>query len=312
MGKENIVTLRYFEDNEHFAELVNGIVFCGEQVINPTNLKNMKRDLSYPWTKKGKEIYRDSVKKYCDEAVVQIYALEHQEYIDYHMVFRNMLAEALEYDRQWQENRKRHKQYKDLKQKDELLSGMKKTDKFVPVITLVVYYGEEKWDAANSLYELLKFGNADERFCNLVENYKIHVFDYHDYDSFEMFCGELKQVFSFLKHSDNLKLLQKHLAEHEEEYYNISEASCELISTITHSKELMRLQASKKEGVDMCKALQELRQEGYNEGKEQGIKNIVTALIEDYLEEGFSKEKIMDKLINKFELTQEQAEAYFN
>lgn len=57
----------------------------------------------------------------------------------------------------------------------------------------------------------------------MVEDYKIHVFDYHDYDDFEMFCGELRQVFSFLKHSTNLKSLQNHLAEHKKEYYNITE-----------------------------------------------------------------------------------------
>ncbi len=85
------------------------------------------------------------------------------------LVIRNMLVEALEYDRQWQENKKEHKKNKDLESGNEYLSGMKKTDKFIPVVTLVVYYGEEKWDASASLHELLDFGDADERVRSLVE-----------------------------------------------------------------------------------------------------------------------------------------------
>lgn len=92
------------------------------------------------------------------------------------------------------------------KENNEYLSGMKKTDKFIPVITLVVYYGEEKWDAAISLHELLEFGDDDERVQSLVENYRIHVFDY------------LEEGFSRDKIIDKLK---KHfeLAEDKAEQY---------------------------------------------------------------------------------------------
>lgn len=303
LGKEDITTLRYFEDSEHFAELVNGIIFDGQTIIEAKKLKDVKRDLLYPKTRKGKEVYRDSVKKYCDEAIVQLYVLEHQEYIDYHMVLRNMLSEALEYDRQWQEIKKEHLKKKDLKEKDEFLSGMKISDRFMPVITLVIYYGEKKWNAPTSLHELMDWGEADEKIKRFVENYHIHVFDYHDYDDFDMFYGELRQVFSFLKYSKDKYLLRKHLAEHEMEYYNISEETCEFISAITHSEELLKLKDDRKEGINMCKALQDIRLEGVEEG--------IQVLITDYLEEGFTKEKIIGKLQKGFHLSLDDAEQYF-
>ena len=48
-------------------------------------------------------------------------------------------------------------------------------------------------------------------------------------------------------------------------------------------------------------------EEGRQEGREEGIQ----ALILDYLEEGFLKEKIITKLQKRFSLTKEQAEEYF-
>ena len=35
---------------------------------------------------------------------------------------------------------------------DEYLSRMKRTDKFTPVITVTVYYGDKPWDGATSLH----------------------------------------------------------------------------------------------------------------------------------------------------------------
>lgn len=51
-------------------------------------------------------------------------------------------------------------------------------------------------------------------------------------------------------------------------------------------------------------------EEGLEEGLEEGRKEGIAALILDNLEEGFSKEKILAKLEQRFFLTKEQAEGY--
>ena len=53
---------------------------------------------------------------------------------------------------------------------------------------------------------------------------------------------------------------------------------------------------------------EEGRKEGLEEGREEGIK----ALIIDNMEDGKSKEEILNKLIKRFNLTQEKAEEYIN
>ena len=47
---------------------------------------------------------------------------------------------------------------------------MKKTDRFTPVITMVVYYGEKPWDGAVSLHGML---NIPEEMKAFVNDYKI-------------------------------------------------------------------------------------------------------------------------------------------
>ncbi len=154
-----------------------------------------------------------------------------------------------------------------------MLTLMKPYEKFIPVVTLVIYYGENKWDAATSLQELLDFGDEKEMLQRYVEDYHIHVFDYHDYENFEMFQTELNQVFSFLKCSFDKKTLSDLIAKRKEEYYNISDEAFELIRTLTNAGELLELEKYRNEengGNDMCKALEQIRQEGIEEGISQG------------------------------------------
>ena len=62
-------------------------------------------------------------------------------------------------------------------------------------------------------------------------------------------------------------------------------------------------------GVDKMKGLgAAIRQEGRKEGRLEGIQ----ALVLDYIEEGFSREKIISKLQKRFSLSKEQAEQYYN
>ena len=306
MGKKDIHVSDYLDYNPFFADITNGYFFNGEQIIDPNQLKNEEKELLNATMVHAKRVVRDNVKKYYGDSLLCIYVLEQQDSIDYHMIIRNMVSESMEYQKQWNKLRKKHMAEKTLKPGAEFLSGMKKTDRFIPVISLVVYYGEEKWDAARCLHDLLDLEKLPPSLINYIENYHIHVFDYHDYDTFDMFHTELRQIFSFLKHSFSKTELQNFLAEHREEYYNISKEACELLATLTHTAELFELNKhtdEKKGGINMCKAFEEMRLEGLEEG--------IRVLVTDYQEEGFSKAKILAKLQKGFSLSQEQAEKYY-
>lgn len=291
MGKRDIQTSDYFEDNNFFADIVNGFLFNGEPVIEADKLREADTEQRYGGSKAKKKTSRDNVKKYYGDTLLCLYVLEHQQKVDYHMVIRNMLTEAMEYNRQWKEKQRRHRAEKDLKDADEFLSGMHRDEKFIPVVTIVVYYGQKKWDAATSLHEILEFGEKEKALKKYVEDYHIHVFDYHDYDSFEMFQTELNQVFSFLKCSFDKKTLREMIANRQEEYYNISDEAFELISTLTNSSELLDIREYRNReqgGKDMCKALQEIR--------EEGARDLLKLKIQKKLNKGKTVAEIADDL----------------
>ena len=74
------------------------------------------------------------------------------------------------YKKQYDDNAQKYKKRSEGLTRDEFLSKMKKTDKFIPVITIVVYYGSESWDGARSLHEML---NIPERVRPFVNDYKM-------------------------------------------------------------------------------------------------------------------------------------------
>ena len=95
--------------------------------------------------------------------------MEAQEHVHYAMPMRVMGYDYSAYKRQYNINAQKHKENKTL-QGDEYLSGMKKEDKFIPVITVVVYYGEKPWDGAVSLWGIL---NLPEQMKKFVNDYKM-------------------------------------------------------------------------------------------------------------------------------------------
>lgn len=95
--------------------------------------------------------------------------IEGQEDIHYAMPMRVMAYDYGTYKKQYDSNAKKHREAKDL-EGDEYVSGMKKTDRFIPVITIVIYYGEEPWDGATTLHDMLDLG---EEIAPYVNDYKM-------------------------------------------------------------------------------------------------------------------------------------------
>jgi len=75
------------------------------------------------------------------------------------MPLRVMGYDYATYKKQYNNNARQYK--KQSAQQDarldehEFLSKMKKTDRLLPVVTIVIYYGEKVWDAATSLHGIL-------------------------------------------------------------------------------------------------------------------------------------------------------------
>ena len=160
MGKPDEYYYAYLDDNDRFADQVNGALFQGRQVVKPGELEPADAQVAYLGKEAGA---RETFKTIADKArmwkgrVIHILMVEQQAYVDYRMVLRNMLSESLSYHKQWKQKKTSHGRAGDLKAgTDEYFSGMAKGEKFIPVVTLVVHCGRERpLDLARCLHDLL-------------------------------------------------------------------------------------------------------------------------------------------------------------
>lgn len=209
MGKPDVYESDYLENAEIFADLINGVLYQGEQVVKPQALKEQDGELRSIQSGGVKKTVRDKVRLWNGNTILAIFALENQTKIDYHMVLRAMLAESMAYEKQWKKRKKELEQENGSVTADEFISGMRKEEKFTPVITVVVYYGREKpWDGAKTLYDLLDVEGNEEKILPFISNYRLNVFDYHEYDDFSQFHSELQSFFEFLRYSGDKEKLK--------------------------------------------------------------------------------------------------------
>jgi len=264
VGKEDDALCRYFADNERYADLINGFIMQGRQVIKADDLSAQDSRYSDSKKKKGSR-YRDLIRKAAFGASFVIIGMENQEEVHYLMPVRCMGYDVREYERQSSARRKQIRKEKNVS-KAEFLSGFRKGDKLHPCITMVLYYGED-WDGAADLHGLLDLSEMPPELRTMVNNYQLHIFDVKKLENTEVFRTDLKQVFDFIKYSKDKHKL-KELSQQDAAYMQLDEAAYDVVVAFTGAEEL--LSVKKKEDSSMCQALKELLQDERAEGREEG------------------------------------------
>ncbi len=206
MGKNNLAVNQLLERKPVFADLVNGCLFHGKQFLHQDNLELKSVHSGVMQQKKKSKIA--ALERYGDirmEADMGTYSViiaeETQDSVDYAMVVRNMLYDALEYTKQIKEIEKTHEEAEQSIRKKEFLSGLRKEDKLKPVITLVLYCGDE-WDASECLYDLMDIDRDSESTKYIKEyipDYKIHLIRPEKIPDMKVFHSCLQHIFSMVK-----------------------------------------------------------------------------------------------------------------
>ena len=75
--------------------------------------------------------------------------------------------------------RQEHRERKDLKA-EEYLSGISREDRFLPVVTLVLYFGKH-WDGPRNLKDLLDLEGMLPEVRELLADYPVHVIEVGNY-----------------------------------------------------------------------------------------------------------------------------------
>lgn len=289
MGKEDIRLKNYLEDARRYADLWNGSVFKGKQILKVGELKEVSPVLSRTGEGSVLERIRDFVMmESCAGQCFAVYTVENQKNIDYSMPARIMLQEALEYDRQirtiMRENRKRDEEYqagrgsKIFQNVDERMYRIRRSDKLYPIATLVIYWGEQEWNGPKSLHEMIAFHDKGtvlgSEFRKLVPEYPLHFLDLTNFQHFEYFKTELRPLLELYQKRNSKEKFLEYMND-SEKYKDMDEESWYLLSQLTNSKSIRNLiqrreQEEREEG-SMCKALDDLIADGKAEGKAEAI-----------------------------------------
>ena len=277
MGKHDIAQMKFLRDTRHFADIWNGLVFNGKQVIhwdelteiNPVGLADSKG-------KHSKKTADMVMARTINGELLSVLIAENQTTVDYSIIVRVHLREAMEYDKQVSEivkkNRGKRKTSDYTLSDGEYLYSFKKTDRLRPVSTLILYWNSDTWDGAEHLHDLIDFSGAGE-MKSFVSDFKLNLVNISDVkNEDEIFKNpEVKDVISlFLRRNDKIKF-----KEYVDTYgKRINSESIELVSEMVASKELRNyienVTEAERSDDEMCRAITELIQDGRNEGLAEG------------------------------------------
>lgn len=279
MGKGDTSLSVWLGDKERFADLFNGAVFQGEQIVEAERLEPDKKEAKELISSKdGKlnniERNRDIVMKWKDGVNLAILACENQEKIHYAMPIRTMLYDGLSYAEQIRQLRKKNK----MSDSDEFLSGMRKEDKLIPIFTLIFYYGDKAWDGSKDIYGLLEEPTnpkVKEALIQFVPNYHINVLDINQLQDVSQYKTDLQVVFGMLKCRKEKEKIKKYVQENADYFHHVDIDTYNVLRVLLKAeKQLEKIKEKGKEEINMCEALQGIFDDGVEKGKEQGMNRI--------------------------------------
>ena len=286
MGEIDRKMKEYFSHRRRYADLWNGSVFEGRQLVRGEELEGDATVATYSGQGESAESIPDVVmKQVLGKHTLAVWILQDQTIIDYSMPVRVMLDEAMRY----------HGQVKDIRRKNrgteapdpgEYLYHFRAEDRLVPVATLVVYWGRKPWDGPRTLHGMMDFsmasrgqgsryGELEERLRELVPDYPVHILDLSAVEDYSSFRTELRLLFELYACRDSREKLQNYLDSHKE-CSRVDWETCQMLGVMMNIRELERIRNNNdnnkeaEEGVDMCQALKELIEEGKFEGMEAG------------------------------------------
>ena len=253
MAEKDITEKNLEALNDVFADIVNVLLFKGEQVINEKDLEADTTKSMFKADGKIHEQERDVSKFWKNgEIRISILGIENQTAQDSDMPLRVISYDGASY-------------------KQQLLDTNQK--KRYPVATLVLYFGtEEKWSKAKHLYDCFE---VPEKLKSFVNDYKINVFNiaFLSSKTIAMFKSDFKIIAEYFRAK---RLNQKYKGSQEKLKH--ANETLKMFSALTGDDSFEKVYNEgnfKKGGITMCDVVERIRNDGRTEEKERIIMNLI-------------------------------------
>ena len=282
MSEKDIAEKTFIALNDVFADIINGLLFEGKQVITEDSLEDITPTSQY---KADEEILheqeRDTYKLWRGHGVnLILLGMENQTKPDKDMPFRVIGYDGAAYRTQL------------LKTEERIIKGkvrqVAKKERY-PVITLILYFGQKRWRYSKrlkeSFYPALPNDEVTQVLQQYISDYKINVFEisYLTPKQVKLFCSDFRIVADYFVNSKNDVdyIPDDKVIDHVDEFLK-------LMSVLTGDKKYEEIGTSfemqeKKEGIRMCKVLEAREQRGEQRGIEIGKLQTLLSLVEDKL-----------------------------
>ena len=257
MAQKDIAEKTLEAYNDVFADIVNGLLFNGEQVIKEDELEAESELSVYKADGKLHEQERD-VAKYWKNGEIRIafYGLENQTAVDPDMPLRVLSYDGAAYRSQL---------------------NLEGNPKRYPVVTLVLYFGDGEWNKPKNLLGCL---NVPEKLKPYVNDYKINLFEIckltdsqisnfkSDFKIVADYFAKRKKIPDYHGTSDTIK--------HVDEFFK-------LMKVLTNDNKFETVYnesiINNNGGVNMCDFLDTVEAKGMAKGIAEGKAEVIQGLI---------------------------------
>ena len=332
--EKDLVAKEYLKDAEHFCGFVNGVLFKGEERIQPRDVKEFPTELVYvtdgttnPVARRGCDDFagdstskpvsredatigsveignimdaaaplmtnkrsaictlnrfRDQAKEIVHPDGKVIIAIQNQGKTDFEMPLRVMTEDVMAY------NEQRHLLYK---------KHYPKNGKLPLVITIVFCY-ENKWTGATDMDELVEVPKGLDDLKKYRPKYPMILVTPENVKT-EHFPEEWRVIFEVLQRQNDGAELERYIHEHETTLGKLPADTKRFLNVMLDIQSLDT--RDEQEAEEMCKAIEEIREFGREEGLIQGKAEGIT--------EGQTTERILSirNVMESLKTTVEQA-----
>lgn len=194
MGRLDAESKHYVNSPRIFADAFNYILYDGDPVIKPENLRAVDTtEIAIPYGNGARipiQRYRDTLKIWNamqdDGGIYILLGGEIQDKVHYAMPVKNMLYDAIDYASQVDAARRSYRKSNQEAgivtengaltirlTREEFLSGFRREDKLIPIVTAVIYFGADPWDGPLSIHDMLSY--KDARILKAIPDYRINL-----------------------------------------------------------------------------------------------------------------------------------------
>lgn len=244
------ITEKLLEDNEDvFADIVNGLIFKGKQRISPSDLRSSNVRSHYKADDSiMHEQERDVLKEWVSsDTMIAICGIENQTAPEKDMPLRIFGYEGASYRSQ--------------------LLNKEKTP--IPVVTLILYFGtKQHWNYPRNLKSMM---NIPSGMAKYVNDCKINVFEiaWLSEEEISRFKSDFRIVANFFV---NKRKNKNYIPNDTTKIEHVDEV-LKLLSAMTGDNRYERILAMPEKGQvrNMCEVAERLENRGLEEGRKKGI-----------------------------------------